>query len=306
MVLPHVALAQEDVSDPAAEAKKQFGLGSKAFGAGRFVEAALAFEAAHFYKPNAVALYTAAIAWEQANQPERAADAFTRSLDAQGLSQQQIATAKERIAALEKSLGTLVVPGPDGAKAQIDALTEAPLPARLHAAPGSHTLTVRLAGAKGEKRDVNLEVGQAKDLDVTPAKVEPKVDVPVIPPPKPVVAAPPPVATISIKRAIGFGALGVGVASAVSALVFGLQAVSAGDAYDAAPSRAGFDHANSLATWSTVLWISAGVFVAGGITLVLIPEGSSEGATPKPEAKKGEARLLLAPSAGGFVLRGAF
>ena len=309
MLLPHVALAQEDVPDPAAEAKKQFGLGSKAFQAGRFVEAALAFEAAHFYKPNAVALYTAAIAWEQANQPERAADAFVRALDAQGLSQQQIGTAKERIAALEKSLGTLVVTGPEGTKAQLDALTEAPLPARLHATPGSHTLTVRLAGAKGEKRDVSLDVGQAKDLDVTPAKVEPKVVVPPPPPPKPeVVVDKSPTATISVKRAIGFGALGFGVASGVSALVFGLQAVSAGDAYNAAPSRAGFDHANSLATWSTVLWISAGVFIAGGITLVLIPEGGgSESAAPKPEPKKEEdARLLLAPSAGGFVLQGAF
>lgn len=307
MVLPRVALAQEDVSDPAAEAKKQFGNGSKAFAAGRFVEAALAFEAAHFYKPNAVALYTAAIAWEQANQPERAADAFTRALDAQGLSQQQIATAKERIAALEKSLGTLVVTGPDGGKVQLDALTEVPVPARLHAAPGSHTLTVRLPGAKAEKRDVNLEVGQSKDLDVTPVKVEPKPDVPLPPPPKPEVVVDRPAPSISATKAIGFTALGVGVASAVSALVFGLQAVSAGDAYDVAPTRQGFDHANALATWSTVMWISAGVFVAGGITLVLLPAGSSSEAKPVAEPKPDDqARLVLAPSAGGLVLRGAF
>ena len=308
-LLPHVAFAQEDGADPVAEAKKNFANGSKAFQAGRFVEAALAFEAAHYYKPNAVALYTAAIAWEQANQPERAADAFTRALDAQGLSQQQIGTAKERIAALEKTLGTLVVTGPEGAKAQLDALTEVPLPAHLHAAPGSHTLTVRLPGAKPEKRDVSLEVGQSKDLDVTPAKVAPKVDTPPPPPPpKPDVPVEKPAPSISLKRAIGFSALGVGVASAVSALVFGLEANSAGDAYNAAPSRGGFDNANSLATWSTVLWISAGVFVAGGVTLVLLPEGggASDAAAPKPEPKKEEARLLLAPSAGGFVLRGSF
>lgn len=304
VVTMHDAAAQEDVSDPAAEAKKQFTNGMKAFQASRFVEAALAFEAAHYYKPNAVALYTAALAWKEANQPERAADAFSRALDAQGLNAQQTAMAKDSVSALEKTMGTLVVTGPEGTKVQVDALTETGVPARLHATPGTHVLAVR-AGGKVEKRDVTFEIGQVKDVDVTPVKPDdrtPKVDT--TPPPKPDVVVQT-VPTLSAKRAIGFTAIGVGVGAAVSALVVGLQALSAGNAYDAAPSREGFDHANTLATWTTVLWISAGVFVAGGVTLVLLPEKSSP-SSEKPDEPKKDARLELAPSLGGLWLRGAF
>lgn len=303
------AAAEEDVADPAAEAKKQFTAGMKAFQASRFVEAALAFEAAHYYKPNAVALYTAALAWKEANQPERAADAFGRALDAQGLNPQQSSMAKESLTALEKTMGTLVVTGPPDAKVQVDALTEATVPARLHATPGTHSLTVRLAGQKPEKRDATFEIGQVKEIDVTPSKVEPKIEPKVDTTPKQPDVVVQTVTTISVKRAIGFSAIGVGGAAAVSALIVGLQAVSAGNAYDAAPTREGYNHANALATWSTVLWISAGVFVAAGVTLVLIPEKSgTDKEKPADDKSKSnaDARLLVAPTVGGLVLRGAF
>ena len=70
----------------------------QAYEAKRFVEAALHFEAAVVQRTHAVALYTAALAWEEANRPERAADDFSRSLDVQGLSPAQAQNARERLA----------------------------------------------------------------------------------------------------------------------------------------------------------------------------------------------------------------
>jgi tetratricopeptide (TPR) repeat protein len=307
LTLPSVAHAQDDSTT--AEAKKQFVAGTKAFSSGKFAEAAQAFEAAAALKPNAVALYTAALAWEQASQSERAADDYGRAIELPGLNPQQDTTAKDRLAALEKVLGTLAVTGPDGTKVQLDQFSEAPVPVRLHGTGGTHSLSVKLSGKPAEKREVLLEGGQTQKLDVSPAPVVKKPETPP-PPPKEVVVEKP-VSHMSIMKAIGFTSIGVGATTAIAAIILGISAQDAGDAYNAAPSHAGYVHANALADWTTGAWITAGVFVAAGVALVLIPEpkSSSEASTPKPEEKKpaeDSARLLIAPSLGGLVVKGSF
>ncbi len=312
---PTLAQAQ-DTPDTAAEAKHQFDAGKKAFESGRFKEAAMAFEAAASYKPNAVALYTAGVSWEQASQPERAADAYGRAVNLQGLTAQQSSTAKSRLASLEKTMGALTVTGPDGDKVQLDTLTEAPVPAHLHGTPGMHTLHVKTPDGTITNQNVSLEVGATKTVDVTPkAAPDHTTETPPTPKPEKKVVVETPVARTNIVKSLGFAAIGVGGASALAGLVLGLSANDAGDAYNAGPTRQAYDHANALAMWTTVSFIVAGVFVAGGVTLVLLP---SKEAKPKPTPDENEtqpvadkgsdasARLLVAPTAGGLVLRGAF
>lgn len=303
LALPSIAHAQDD----AAEAKKQFVAGTKAFSNGKFAEAAQAFEAAAALKPNAVALYTAALAWEQASQSERAADDYGRAIElpAGGLNPQQETTAKERLVALEKVLGTVAVTGPEGTKVQLDQFSEAPVPVRLHGTGGTHSLSAKLPGKPPEKREVLLEGGQMQKLDVSPAPAVVKPDN-TPPPPKEVVVEKP-VSHMSIMKALGFTSIGVGATSAIAAIILGISAQDAGDAYKAAPTHAGYVHANALADWTTGAWITAGVFVAAGVALVLIPEKSGE-AAPKTEPKKPQesARLMIAPSLGGFVVKGSF
>src|SRR5438552_1526024 len=112
---PAAALAADDEpqGDP-AEARQQYNAGTQAFAAKRYLEAALHFEAAAAHRPHPIALYTAALAWEQAGKPDRAADDFGRALEAPGLGAKEKENAKERLAALERTLGTVVVAGPDG------------------------------------------------------------------------------------------------------------------------------------------------------------------------------------------------
>ncbi len=305
LALPSIAHAQDD----AAEAKKQFVAGTKAFSNGKFAEAAQAFEAAAALKPNAVALYTAALAWEQASQSERAADDYGRAIELPGLNQQQETTAKERLAALEKVLGTLAVSGPEGTKVQLDQFSEAPVPVRLHGTGGTHSLSVKLSGKPAEKREVLLEGNQIQKLDVTPAPVAVKKPDTTPPPTKEVVVEKP-VSHMSVMKAIGFTSIGVGATTALAAIVLGISAQDAGDAYKAAPSHAGYVHANALADWTTGAWITAGVFVAAGVALVLIPEPKSSEAAPPPKNEKKpaeeSARLVIAPSLGGFVVKGSF
>jgi tetratricopeptide (TPR) repeat protein len=324
---PGVARAQDDATT--AEAKKHFVAGTKAFSKGKFADAAQDFEAAAALKPNAVALYTAALAWEQASQSERAADDYGRALSlvSGGLNAQQQNTARDRLAALEKVLGTLAITGPDGYKVQLDQFTPAPTPVRLHGTGGTHALSVFAPGKSPEKRDVLLEGGQTQKLDVTPAPATPEKpdhEAPPPPPPKKLVVEKS-VSHLSPMKAVGFTSIGIGATTALAAILLGISAQDAGDAYNAAPSHAGFVHANALADWTTGAWITAGVFLAAGVTLVLIPEKSSSGegaapSAPKPEEQKiedsarrehpaaaaGRARLVLSPALGGLVLRGSF
>lgn len=288
-------------ADSAAEARQQYQMGTQAFSQKRYSEAALHFEAAASFKANAVALYTAALAWDLASRPERAADAYARSLDVPGLDAKQATVAKDRVSALEKSLGTVMVTTPEGWKVQLDTLTEVGAPARLHAAPGVHGLTIRIPNRPIERRDVTLDAGKVERLEL---KDEPKATVKTESEPvkeKPSFAAVEP-APARLRepfwntfRVVGVGVAGVGVAALGAGAILGLSANDAKDAYDAAPTRAGFDHASSLETWTTVTLIGGAVLVAGGIALIVVPIGD------RPEG-----RVKVGATPGGVMLGGTF
>jgi hypothetical protein len=272
---PGIARAQDPPpADSAAEARQQYQLGTQAFKDKRYSEAALHFEAAAGFRVNAVALYTAGLAWDLAAKPERAADAYARSLEVPGLDAKQSGVAKERVMLLEKTLGTLAVHAPEGWKVQLDTFSEVPVPARLHGTPGVHALSVRSPGHGIEKRDVAVEAGKVTVLEL---KDEPQPAPEVKPEPKPSLPpAPAPVALQesfwTLRRVAGVGVAGLGVAALGATAILGINANEAGDAYAAAPTRAGFDHASSLQTWTNVALVSGLVLAAGGAVLVFWPD----------------------------------
>jgi hypothetical protein len=297
----------EEAPDPIATARKEYGAGKEAYAAKRFAEAALHFEAAAAIRPHAVTLYTAALAWEAAAKPERAADAFSRSLDVAGLDGKQQENARARLNALEAALGTVIVKGPEGTHVQLEGLTETTTPARLHAPPGARVLVARFAGDKVTRKDVTLELNQVGNVEVKeeaaappaatdkPGEDEPKK--PEAGPPSPPPKAGP--TKFPMMKAAGIGAAGVGVGFLVGGTVLGLNALSAKDAYNAGPTRSSFDHANGLATWSTVAFVAGAVFTAGGVALLLIPDKEAGG-------RPGTATLQLSPLPFGGALSGAF
>ena len=100
------APAEDAPSDAAGtSARARYNVGTRAFAEKRYVEAALNFEAAAAEKPSAVALYTAALSWEQANVPDRAADDYTRALAVPGLQADKVNLAHERLTSLEAVFG---------------------------------------------------------------------------------------------------------------------------------------------------------------------------------------------------------
>lgn len=224
--------APPPAGDTAQEARQQYQAGMQAYQAKRFVEAALHFEAAVIQRPHAIALYTAALAWEQANRPERAADDFARALDVQGLSAAQIQSARDRLGTLEKAMGTLEVTAPDGWRVQLDANTGVLVPAHLHAMPGVHSLTVQAPSAPIQHRDVTLELGKTIHLALAAEPLAPPPAArPSEPEPAPVIEpARKPSSegtTLDLRRALGFGVVGAGVASVAAGAILGVNALSA-------------------------------------------------------------------------------
>ena len=294
---PNAAHAQDAApTDAATEARQQYQQGTQAFQQKRYQEAALHFEAAASFRTSSVALYTAGLAWDLASKPERAADAYSRALDVGGLDPKQQGLAKDRVAQLESTLGTLVVTAPDGWRVQLDTFTEVPTPARLHAGAGVHGLSVRAPGKPIERRDITLQTGklvsiELKDEPKVIAKVEPEPakPPPVVPPPPP-----PPRPYWITRRVVGVGVGGVGIAALGSAIILGTSANSAKTAYDAGPTREAFDHASSLQTWTNVALVSGFVLVAGAVALVIWPDNDGEG------------RVNVGAAPGGAVVTGKF
>ena len=292
---PRSVLAQEAAS-PDSEARAQYQQGTQNFQAKRYSEAALHFESAATIRVSAVALYTAGLAWDLASKPERAADAYARALDLNGLDAKQTNTARDRIDKLERTLGSLNVTAPDGWRVQLDAFTEVLAPARLHASAGPHTLSVKAPGKPLERSDVALESGKT-----TPMKLEEKVETmlassdrivektetnPLLPRPA--------MRTFWItRRVVGMGLAGVGVGGLGAAFVLGTEANGAKDAYNAGPTRSGFDHASSMQTWTNAALVAGGALLVGGIVLVAIPASND-----------GRVEVGLGPT--GASLKGTF
>jgi hypothetical protein len=297
LTLPGVARAQPS-EQTANEARRLYNDAKKAMSDKKYQEAALGFEAASKLQPHAVALYTAAQAWELAGQPGRAADAYARALATPKLNESQAERSRERLGALEKRVGTVVVVGGEGTRAQLDDHSEAPVPARLHGLPGEHVLKITRANGQTDARTLTLEAGDSLEIDAeasdeAPVKsAEPKKKVVPLAEPAKKPVEPEPEKKSSTLKTVGFITAGAGVAALGGAVVLGLTANDAEDTYKTSPTRATFDHAKSLETTTNIMFVVGGVLTAAGVGLV-IWQSSSGGS----EEQRASVSLKAAPGA---------
>lgn len=275
LALPGLAVAQPS-EQTANEARRLYNDAKKAMSDKKYEQAALGFEAASKLQPHAVALYTAAQAWELAGQPGRAADAYARALATPKLNESQAERSRERLAELEKQVGTIVLVGSETTRAQLNDHMEVTLPARLHGKPGEHVLKITRAGGKTDERSITLEAGDSIEIDAEAAEEptaktaepKPKKVVPLAEPAKKPVE-PEPEGGSSVLQTVGFITAGAGVAVLGGAVVLGLGAKDAEDTFNDSPTRATYDHAKSLETTTNIMFVVGGVLTAGGVGLVI-------------------------------------
>lgn len=298
---PAAPAAPAPTPEATAEAARQSDLARHAVKAKRFLHAAELFEAAAALNRQASTNVSAGVAWDQADRPDRAADAYARAL----LANEPDASGKDRLETLERSLGTVDIKAPPGWTVQLDGGSEAATPARLHSTPGVHSLAISAPDRPITRRDVRLEVGKPLALTLKDEPVAPvTADKPREAPSPTTQAAPTTTNTRVIerappgqtRRAIGFTLAGLGLATLGGAALLGVQTVNARDAFNDAPSQSLYDHEQALQTWTNVALVAGSVFVVGGVALVLWPSGSSST----------EVSVGVAPSPGGGSFVGRF
>ena len=291
-VLSPMAVYADEAED-VAEARRLYNEARTAFAEERFRDAALNFEAASRLKPHAVALYTAAQAWEAASEPARAADAYSLALSTPKLSESQATRARERLKELQSGLGTVVVVSSGEARVQMDDHNEVPVPARLHGQGGEHVLLILRADGSVERRKVILKVGETLEIDADPQPegaeepTEPGgVTTMAEPRKRPVkveadtASAPP-----NLWKTVGFVTAGAGVAALGGAALLGISAKDAEDTYKSSPTRDTLDHARGIESKTNLMLVIGGVLTAGGVGLIVWQ--SMEGGEPAKAARVG-------------------
>jgi hypothetical protein len=269
--------------DPKAQAARSFHAGSEAYAHGEFPAAARAFDEAYRIAPRGAAAYNAGLAWERAQDRRRAADDYTRALEASDLGAAERADATGRLRALEGTLGQLTITAPAGTRLALD---DAELPAgttSAHVEPGPHVLRVDYPGGKGEVRTVVARAGVEQSLKLgeaatATASAEPVAGGPASEPaPATEESAPPPHhepgahASSSPDRTavwLTFGGAAVSAGVAVTLYALGVTArnqfVSGGEMSSSEHSQA-----VGLRTGTWVAWSVAGALAVTGVVLYL-------------------------------------
>ena len=173
---------------------------------------------------------------------------------------------------------------------QLDDNVDSAMPARLHGSPGTHRLTVWSKGKIVGKRDLYLRLGRPETITVPWRE-----DVPIVPSPI--------VRTVTVAsephsdplRVVGGGLVGAGVVSLATAITLSISSGYASrEANRSTPPDGGVEtFSGTLSALAVVSWAATGVFLAAGVTMLVVP------LSPK-------SKVALSPGLGNVVLSGSF
>jgi hypothetical protein len=287
-----------------AAAADFFRAGRAAYARKDYRAAATAFDAAFREAPHAAVKYNAALAWELAREPARAADAFEAALaSGQGLSAEQEKDARARLGRLEDDLARLEVAAPPGTLVSVAHLERAQAPLAAHVAAGDHELVASLPDGGERRRRVRAQVGKVTSVRFaaaaetaagstrTDTSADSAAAVTTVDAPSAQRAS-----DGSALRTAGWVTIGFGGASAIAAVALGVAALDARDDWEAdntPGNQETLDRAATLRTWTNVAWVAAGTFAAAGVIMIVV-------------AAEQDSQVTLHVGPAGGALRGAF
>jgi tetratricopeptide (TPR) repeat protein len=283
----------------AADASRYFQAGQKAFDAGRFNEAAQAFEQAFQIMPNPAPLINAGDAWEKAGEYAKAARDFQKVVHLKGATDQDRTDAIDRLARLKPDLGTIELLGKSSQRARIDD-EEFHGGEDVFVYPGDHKVTLVDVQGAGV-RDVRVDAGTARSVDLQsllPAKQAGSTQEK---------GAGVQGAEVSKHTGISpltWTAYGVGAIGAAGAVVFGLQANSAANSYDSKHDRGDYDTFNRNKLLTNIS-LGVGVVGVGVGTVLLLRDLRHQHAAEHDEAHASGLRVTrvdVAPVASGGMV----
>lgn len=298
-------------SDSAADARRFFDAAQKAFDAGRYTDAARAFEDAFHIKPDPAPLIDAGDAWEKAGEYAKAAQDFQRVLGLKKSTSQDRADAIDRLSRLKPQLGTIELLGKADQRVSVDD-NEFKGGDKVYVFPGKHKVT--LLDVDGAKlRTLDVAAGTVRSIKLSTLK----------PSQEELVKAHQNQSGEGEHGVSGGGgirpltwvAYGVGVVGLAGTAVFGLQANSAANSYDANPNRSDYDRFNQDKLLTNIS-LGVGIVGVGVGTVLLLGDLKRSHEAPQSDTSRGSrphhsasvaVDVAPLPRGGGMVVtRGRF
>lgn len=288
LVVPRVAFAQGNNVDAARAAEAA---ARDAFRQKKYALAAEGFEAAFRLDPKANTKYNEALAWDKAERPAAAADAYEAALSFGGLGDKLTTSGNDSLAALKTKLGRLVVNEPLGAKISVAHARERGVPAKVHLAPGEHEVVVILADGSEQQKKFTVVAGS--DVVLRFEAVAPEVS-PAPQPTKPTIPKAEDNGGSGLTIA-GWTLVGLGAAGLIAMGVTGALTLSKVSQYDDTGHTDVklHDEAVTLKTTTNVLVAAGSGLAAVGVVLLIVANVSDD---------DGETTFIR-PTANGVVLR---
>jgi hypothetical protein len=259
-------------ADPrAADAAREFDRAAELFTRGEYRRAALGFARAFELSPHADSAYNAALSWEEAKEPVRAAESYRDALH-RGLAGEARDDAKARLARLRAALGLLKVSATDAAVVRVgERAREAP--AEFFVEPGSHTIVLMARDGRRRNRDVDVEAGGELEVHFNHESAAAPEETPDKPRPEPQKS--------TVWPVLGWTGVAAGGVLAGVALFVGMKATDAREEFNSSSRTdpAERDHALALRTWTRVAWVSAALVCGTGVTILLVADDSPSATT---------------------------
>jgi hypothetical protein len=261
--LPSIADAQPSPT-PEEQASAAFDRGQRAFEDDDYAGALAAFEEALRLAPSDVVRFNMGLCLERLARFRAALAAYQTVSASAELDDATRADASQRAERVRTRLGTLVFPGPAGARVEVTGVEECTAPCRMSVDPGTHE--VRRTDGEGRVLSVTVDRGEEHVVDLAP---------PVAPPPPP----PPPRRGGLRIGLVGWIGAGVAVVGAVATVALGLRVLSLKEDYLADPTRDGLDAGRAAVTATNVSLVVA---IVGAAVLAVDLLFLHEGKGPEP------------------------
>jgi hypothetical protein len=283
-------------------ARKAFGDGQKAYGAGDYAAAQASFEKANSLIPSPQAAYWIAKCIDGQNKTDEAIGAYEALLanpDVSKIGDEKTADAKTRLEALKATLvaEVSVETNPMLATVAVDGVAQpGETPLTLKLTPGKHKLTFTAKGYAPKDVELETKGGEKSKQTITLEKelppVVPIAAVAAAPPPE----QPPPKPPEERSMVPAYVTLGIAGASAIVGTIFGIQALQAKNDFNKTPTT---DLADKAERDALICDMAFGVAITLGVTGVVLLTSDDEAAPAAKAAPKSRfAELELAPYVG--------
>jgi len=270
-----------------AEARKNYAEGEARFAAGDYDAAYRAYKAANDTMAAPQTLYKMALCLDKQSRPVEAVSAYETFLASNPPSSMEarVSEAQGRITDLKKRMLAPVVKvasEPPGAAVSVDGIAQmGSTPLDVTLAPGHHKIRVTSPGFAGVDREIDVESGATRTVDVmlsketpaaTPAPLPPKEEAPA---PKPAEAP----AAEQRSNTVAYALIGIAGVGAVVGTVFGIKAL--GDKSDFNNGEKTNEKADSVEKNALIADMAFGAALTLGVTGVVLLVSNSGSSTEK-------------------------